>query len=44
MGKNFAYLVSEKFATSDNDENFLSEDFLMICQNNFWLTIYQQYY
>ena len=27
MGKNFAYLVSEKFATSDNDENFLSEEF-----------------
>ena len=27
MGKNFVYLVSEKFATSDNDENFLSEEF-----------------
>ena len=27
MGKNFSYPVSEKFSTSDNDENLLSEEF-----------------
>ena len=27
MGKNFSYPVSEKFTTSDNDENLLSEEF-----------------
>ena len=26
MGKNFSYPVSEKFTTSDNDENLLGED------------------
>ena len=27
IGKNFSYPVSEKFTTSDNDENLLSEEF-----------------
>lgn len=46
MGKNFSYPVSEKFTTSDNDdesllsEEFSAKNFLMIYLNNFSNMVY----